>query len=601
MSLDGYIVSLVIVLMMVALIKELFRPGLILFSVLVIFMALGIIDSKEALVGFSNKGMITIAILFLVSEGIRQTGALNYLAKVMLPKKAVSVPKLYIRTLIPVAGLSAFLNNTPVVIIFAPIFKRWAEKVNLPASKFLIPLSYATIFGGVCTLIGTSTNLVVHGLMLDSGFKGFGMFELGKVGGLIAFAGFIYLVIFGNILLPGKKVPKTYSFSNFREYYFDVQVVKDSPFVGEVIEKRKNPKLRDFLVSSILRNGQTIKTSRGQYIIEEGDHLILAGKSEAVEILLDIDGIELSCLQNINDSFRKKPLKQIEAVISPRFPGIGRKIGDFDFLSHYGGIVMAVHRNGERISTNVDEIEFKEGDNLILLTTDKFLNDWGDSRVFYTTSYLGDISKPEKKDKMWFSLIIAIGMVLGTTILQDYKLFGKTTLDMFFFAALATVIMVWAKILPSQKYTKAISWDVLITIACAFGLSKALQNSGAADVMASFTIDIFRRYGPYGVIAGIYLITMLFTEVITNNAAAALSFPIAYAAAQQLGVDPKPFFVAICMAASASFSTPIGYQTNLIVQGIGNYKFVDYLRIGLPLNFISMAISVIFIPYFWPF
>ncbi|MFB6317414.1 SLC13 family permease [Saccharicrinis sp. FJH54] len=601
MTFDAYLVSAIIILMVIALFKEMFRPGLILFSGLFLFMALGIIDVQEALAGFSNKGMITIAILFLVSEGIRQTGALNYLAKVMLPKKALPVPILYLKTLIPVSALSAFLNNTPVVIIFAPIFKKWAEKVNLPASKFLIPLSYATILGGVCTLFGTSTNLVVHGLMLDAGFKGFGIFELGKVGGLIALAGFIYMVIFGNWLLPGKKVPKTYSFTNFREYYFDVVIKPGSPLIGEMIEKRKNLKFKDFLVSSIHRNGQIIKTTRGRYIIEEGDHLILAGKSEAIEMLLEIDGLEMACLQKVGDSFRKQNLKQIEAVISPRFPGIGRKIGDFDFLSHYGGIVMAVHRNGERISSNVDELILKEGDNLILLATEKFLNDWGDSRVFYTTSYLGDVSKPEKKDKMWLSLIIIIGMVAGTTSFQHYKLFDKIPLDMFFFAAMATVLMVWTRILPAQKYTKAISWDVIITIACAFGVSKALNNSGAADVVATFTINIFKRYGPYGVIAGIYLITMLFTEVITNNAAAALSFPIAYAAAQQLGVDPKPFFVAIAMAASASFSTPIGYQTNLIVQSIGNYRFSDYLRIGLPLNFISMAISVIFIPYFWEF
>ena len=601
MSLDGFIVSLVIVLMMVALIKDMFRPGLILFTVLTVFMAIGIIDAREALAGFSNKGMLTVAILFLVSEGIRNTGGLNYLAKRLLPKKAIPVPRLYLRVLVPVSALSAFLNNTPVVIIFAPIFKKWSEKVNLPVSKFLIPLSYATIFGGMCTLIGTSTNLVVHGLMLDSGFKGFGMFELGKVGGLIALAGFVYLAVFGNLLLPGKKVSKTYSFTNFREYYFDVFVLPDSPLVGEVIERRKNDKFKNFLVSSIERDGKIIKTTRSKYTIQAGDHMLLAGKSEAIEQLLEIEGLELTCLQNVDSSFRKRTLRQIEAVISPRFPGIGKTVGEFDFLSHYGAIIMAVHRNGERISTNLDSLVLKQGDNLILLATDKFLEDWGDSRVFYTTTYMGDINKPERKDKMWLSLIILVCMVVGATAFQDYRIFGKTRLDMFFFAAVAVVFMIWLKILPSQKYTKAISWDVLITIACAFGISKALNNSGAADAIAGLTVEIFKRYGPYGVIAGIYLITMLFTEIITNNAAAALSFPIAHAAALQLGVNPVPFFVTICIAASASFSTPIGYQTNLIVQSIGNYKFTDYLKIGLPLNFISLVISVIFIPYFWSF
>lgn len=601
MGLQAVIVGVVLVLMVFALIKDMLRPGLILFTVLVVFILSGIINAKEALAGFSNKGMITIAVLFLVSEGIKQTGALDYMAKVMLPKRGISVPKLYLRTLLPVAGLSAFLNNTPVVIIFAPIFKRWAEKVNLPASKFLIPLSYATILGGVCTLIGTSTNLIVHGLMLDSGFEGMGMFEIGKVGIFVLIIGFIYLVVFGNLLLPGKRVLKTYSFVDFREYYFDTVITKGSPLIGALIDRRKNEQLKDFVVSSIQRGDQSIKTFKGRYILEEGDHLILAGKSDSIENLMELKGLELTCLVDVDKDFRKKSLKRLEVVISPRFPGVGKTIGDYNFLSHYNAIVMAVHRNGSRITNNIDDISIKVGDSLILLASENFLEDWGESRIFYTTSYLGDISKPERKDKMWFALIIVVGMVLGATFLNDVSLYGRIKLDMFFFAALAAVIMVWFNILPSRKYTKAISWDVLITIACAFGISKALQNSGVADYVASFTIGVFRRYGPVGVLAGIYLITMVFTEIITNNAAAALSFPIAYAAAQQLGVDPRPFFIAICIAASASFSTPIGYQNNLIVQSVGNYKFSDYLRIGLPLNLLSMAVSVIVIPYFWDF
>ncbi len=601
MIFQAILVGLIIIMMVVALVKELLRPGLILFIVLVLFIGLGIISANEALAGFSNKGMITIAVLFLVSEGIRETGGLNYLAKVMLPKKALSVPKLYLRTLLPVSGLSAFLNNTPVVIIFAPIFKRWAEKVNLPASKFLIPLSYATILGGTCTLIGTSTNLIVHGMMLESGFKGLGMFEIGKVGIFVLIVGFIYLTIFGNLLLPGKRVKKTYTFVDFREYYFDTIVRRGSPLIGQIIERRKSEKLKDFVVSSIHRKGVTIKTGKEKYKIEEGDHLLLAGKSDTVEALQDIKGLELSCLTNVDADFRNKALRQIEVVISPRFPGIGKTIGEYDFLSHYNAIVMAVHRSGARIAKNVKDVVLKPGDNLIFLTTDKFIEDWGDSRIFYTTSYLGDISKPERRDKMWFSLIIVLGMVLGATFLNEIKIYGSTSLDMFFFAALAVVVMSIFGILPAKRYTKAISWDVLITIACAFGISKALQNSGVADAIASFTIGIFKRYGPVGVLAGIYLITMLFTEIITNNAAAALCFPIAYAASQQLGVDPRPFFITICIAASASFSTPIGYQTNLIVQGIGNYRFTDYLKVGLPLNILTMITTIVVVQYFWGF
>lgn len=601
MTLDGYVVLLILVLMVVALAKEILRPGLIFFSGVAAFMALGIVDSTEALNGFSNKGMITIAILFIVSEGVRQTGGLNYLAKIILPKKKEKVSCLLYKVFFPVAGLSAFMNNTPVVIILAPMIKRWAEKLDLPASKFLIPLSYATILGGACTLIGTSTNLVVHGMMLDAGFQGLGMFETGKVGLIVGLVGFVYLFVFGNMLLPGERITDDLKFTNFREYYFEVIVPEGSPFVGKVFEKRIIEGLKEFRVSSILRKEKMIKTTKGEYTIEAGDILTLAGKSDSLDQLVNIDGLNLMCLEGIAESFRHQDLKQVEAVISARFPGVGKTYEDFDFQSHYGAVLMAIHRNGVRISSNLGQMEMKDGDNLILLATDKFLKNWGDSRVFYTTSYLGDISKPERKRKMWLSIIVVLGMVIGAATLKEYKIFDKIHMDMFFFASLAAVIMVWTKIIPARMYTKVMSWDILITIACAFGIAKGLQNSGLADGIAAFTIDVTRRYGPLGVLAGIYLLTNFFTEIITNNAAAAISFPIAMAAANQLGVDPRPFFIAICIAASASFSTPIGYQTNLIVQGIGGYRFKDYMKIGLPLNLLCFAVSVWIIPLIWEF
>lgn len=421
------------------------------------------------------------------------------------------------------------------------------------------------------------------------------------MGLIIAFVGFIYLYVFGNLMLPGERVTKDLRFSNFREYYFEVIIPQGSSFIGKTFERRIIEGLKEFRVSSIQRADNIIKTSKEEYTIHEGDILTLAGKSDSLEMLMHIDGLELVCLQGIEKEFRKNDLKQVEAVISARFPGVGQTYEDFNFRSHYGAVLMAVHRNGVRISSHLSQLVMKDGDNLILLATDQFLKNWGDSRVFYTTSYLGDISKPERKEKMWLSLVIVIAMVIGAATLKEYKIFGKIHMDMFFFASIAAVLMVWLKIIPARIYTKVMSWDVLITIACAFGVAKALQNSGLADGIAAFTIDIMRRYGPIGVLAGIYLLTNITTELITNNAAAAISFPIAMAAADQLGVDARPFFITICIAASASFSTPIGYQTNLIVQGIGGYRFKDYLKVGLPLNVLCFIISVWFIPLIWPF
>ena len=497
MTFEIIIVLLALIGMLAALIMDKMRPGMILFSVVVLFLCTGILSPKEMLEGFSNKGMITVALLFLVSEGIRQSGALTQLIKKLLPQERTSVFKAQVRILPSIAFISAFLNNTPVVVIFAPIIKRWANYVKLPATYFLIPLSYVTILGGICTLIGTSTNLVVHSMMIEAGLKGFSMFELGKVGIFVAIAGILYLFLFSKRLLPADRPDKA-------------------------TDDEEN--------------------------VDNGLH-------------------------------------PVEAVIGPRFPGINKRISDFNFERHYGAKIKELRR-------------------LIVMADDSFIKTWGESSVFIMLAN-GKEYEPAGKKKRWFALTLLFIMIAGATIGElpavQEMLPPGIKLDMFFFVSVTTVIMAWTKIFPPQKYTKYISWDILITIACAFAISKAMENSGVADLLAGYIIDLSHSHGPYILLAAIFIITNIFTELITNNAAAALSFPLALSLSQQLEVDPMPFFVVICMAASASFSTPIGYQTNLIVQGIGNYKFTDFVRIGLPLNIITFLISVFLIPQIWPF
>lgn len=518
MTFEIAFVLLALVGMVIALVLDKMRPGMILFSVVVLFLCAGILTPKEMLEGFSNKGMITVAMLFLVSEGIRQSGALGQLIKRLLPQGKTTVFKAQLRMLPTISFISAFLNNTPVVVIFAPIIKRWAESVKLPATKFLIPLSYVTILGGICTLIGTSTNLVVHGMILESGHEGFTMFELGKVGIFIAVAGIIYLLLFSSKLLPDTR----------------------------------NDAVKD--------------------------------EEEAEE--------------------HNSDLHTVEVVLGARFPGINKKLKDFNFKRHYGAEVKEIKRNGQSIARNLEGEHFREGDTLVLMADDSFVQTWGESSVFVLLANGKDTEPVPSKRKRWFALTLLILMIVGATVGElpiVKEMFPEIKLDMFFFVSVTTIIMAWTKIFPARKYTKYISWDILITIACAFAISKAMVNSGVADAVASYIIGMTEHYGPQVLLAAVFIITNLFTELITNNAAAALAFPLALSISSQLGVDPMPFFVVICMAASASFSTPIGYQTNLIVQGIGNYKFTDFVRIGLPLNIITFLISIFLVPLIWPF
>lgn len=519
MTFQSIFVVIVLFLLIIALIRDRMRPGLVLLSGATIFMCAGILSPKEMLEGFSNKGMITVALLFVVSEGVRRSGLLEELLRHMLPGgKGASVKSVQLRMLPIIASISAFLNNTPVVVIFAPMIKRWAERHNLPSTKLLIPLSYATILGGMCTLIGTSTNLVVHGMVMDAGYRGFTMFELGMIGVPIALCGLLYIWLASSRLLPSRR---------------------DS---------------RDDITT-----GQE----------------------------------------------RSEGLMRVDVVLGARFPAINRRIIDFDFKKKYGASVIELKRGGQTyLMHDMRRERFREGDTLVLLANRDFMQNWGDSSFFLMATDGSERETRLPRWKRWFAVILLLLMIIGATVGELPAVtaaFPKMHLDMFFFVAVVTVIMAWAGIFPARKYTKYVSWDILVTIASAFAISRAMQNSGMADAVARFAIGLSHDCSPTVLLAVVFIITNVFTEFMTNNAAAALAFPISLAIAQQMGVSPTPFFVTICIAASSSFSTPIGYQTNLIVQGIGNYRFADFCRIGLPLNIMTLILTTLLVPLIWPF
>ncbi len=524
MSPAGIFVTVIVILMLVFLVKETLRPGLILLSGSILFMCFGIISPKEVLEGFSNKGMITVAMLFLVSEGVRRSGLLEQLLFRILPSKDASIRKAQWRMMPIISFISAFLNNTPVVVIFAPMIKRWAERMKLPATKLLIPLSFATIVGGMCTLIGTSTNLVVHGMALDeaarnpeSGVRGFAMFELGQVGIVIAVVVTFFIILTSKYLLPDSRKPAT------------------------------------------------------DTLIEEAD----------------------------SRYFR------VELVLGARFPAIGKQVHDFDFKQKYGATLLELRRRGETyLINNMRKAVYREGDTLMILADDAFMKNWGDSSFFLMVDDKREKEPEMGKVKRWMTIVVLALMILGATIGELPSMQGIVPgmkFDMFFFVCIATVIMAWTGMFPARKYTKFISWDILITIASAFAISKAMQNSGMADAVGAWAVELSKGQSPYFLLAMVFIIATTFTEFMTNNAAAALTFPICISMAEHLGVSPMPFIVMICIAASASFCTPIGYQTNLIVQGVGGYKFSDFFKIGLPLCIVVGILSLWLVPVFFPF
>ncbi len=606
---ESIFVVVVICIMVVVLLMDKMRPGITLMSAAVIFMAAGVISADELIAGFSNKGVVTVAMLFLVSEGVRRSGALAlFVSKVFPANSTGGISSIMVRILPSIAALSAFLNNTAVVVMFAPIIKRWAEKVGISPKKLLIPLSYATILGGLCTLMGTSTNLVVHGMMIESGYEGFTMFELGRIGIIIAIVGVAYLVLFGERLLPGEVKDQADCDGNElqiadKEYIYDIFIPESSPFVGAEIVGARLSQIPMFKVCSVRRGNRSFNPMRRTIVIEAGDNILLAGSSNNIDVLLSTKGLELASMQgDAMREFAKHATTQVEVVVANRCPGVGKSIKEFSFFNHYHAIVLAIRRNGKIVTTGISSHILQDGDTLILMTNGAFASTWGESSAFYLIAETGDIPMPPSGAKRWIGTamlaLMITGAVLGKTLLP-MRVAGEN--DMFYFVSFVMVIMALCGLFPAKRYTKFIGWDILIAIASAFAISRAMINAGVAEAIASSIIGASATFGVMGALLLLYLFTMILTELITNSAAVALAFPVAVSISQMLGVNPTPLFVAICVAASSSFASPIGYQTNLIVQGIGGYRTLDFLKVGLPLNLIIMIISLLLIPLLWSF
>lgn len=593
---------LVLVTMISALMLGWGTTDFVMLATLAALFLAGVLSPKEALAGFSNEGMITVALLFVLSEAIRNTGVLNGIVyRYLGNEKKRSTSWLMLKMMVPIAGLSAFLNNTAIVAIFAPTVKKWTENLNLPASKFFIPLSYATVLGGCITVIGTSTNLIVNGLLHQNGMRGFSFFELGWVGIPCTIIGLLYLVFVGSKLLPSHKDVRDLVSENSREYVVEMLVKSDSPLVGKSIQQAGLRNLRGLFLIDIERKGQSLGTVSPNELLASEDRLMFAGVTSAVLDLQQIPGLVPAAHKMFEDDMKSLKLHLIEAVISSNSPVLGKTVKECGFRSRYDAGVVAVHRNGERIQQKIGEIQLRAGDTLLLFAQEEFIQNWQNSQDFYLISSLGD--KPPAGTWQGYALLaMTVLMVVGAVLGESGHLkLGGQELGILPMALVALLGAFFLKTIRGRDAQRSLRLDVLIAIACSFGISKALEKTGIAQFTADQIIGVFSQFGSYGVLAGIYLMANIFTEFMSNNAAAVILFPIAVATAHQLGVDPMPFVVAITIAASYGFSTPIGYQTHLMVQGAGGYKFSDYLKVGPLLNLICFVVAMLIIPHIWHF
>ncbi len=582
--------SILLVLMSVALYKELFDAEIVVFSTLLLLVLGNVVTLQEAFAGFSNHGMLTIAFLFIVAAGLQKTGVLDRLGKVFLGVKGPISRKL-LRMLFPVSTVSAFLNNTPVVAMMIPAVRSWARKNDYSVSKFLIPMSYAAILGGICTLIGTSTNLVVHGLMLESGLRGMTFFEISKVGVPVAVIGLITIVLLGHRLLPERKEPMLQLGEQTREFVVAMKVNGAFQHIARTIEEAGLRHLKGLFLFQIERKGE-IKTPVGHdERIAVNDRLFFTGLPETIIELQKIPGLSLLRDATINlKNYDSDALGSFEVVVSPNSPLIGKNVRESNFRNRYDAVILAIHRSGERIRKKIGDVVLRSGDTLLILSSHDFLTRWYHSRDFYLVSRSAEIpSKPK-----WYSIFSVC--VLAAMILC----MALNILPILVVVSVAAVLLILSRCISPQDAASSVDWKVLLVIASAFGIAKGITNAGVASFLAHRLVLFVGSAGVLGLLAVVYFLTSFYTEIITNNAAAALLFPIAFFTAQQASLNPRPFLIAVAIAASASFATPIGYQTNLMVYGPGGYRFRDFLKIGVPMNmFIGLvAITVIYLVYF---
>ncbi len=587
---EPYFASTVVVIVFLLLALTRLSFELVLVGGLTVLLVSGVLEPLEALAGFANEGIVTIGALYIVAAGVRGTGGLAWVAWLVLVRPQ-STRVAIGRLMLPAAGMSAFMNNTPLVAMLIPAVADWARQLQISVSKLLIPLSYAAIMGGTCTLIGTSTNLVVDDMLARSGtgLPRMGMFDITWVGLPAMLIGCAYLFFLGPKLLPERR-PARSEFSNPREYSIEMLVAGDSPLVGRTIEQAGLRHLPGAFLAEIDRDGIVLPAVSPQELLRAGDRLIFVGVVESMVDLQKIRGLVPATDEVFKLEAPRSTRSMIEAVVSSTAPIIGKTIRDARFRSHYKAVVVAVARSGQRIDKKIGDIILQPGDTLLLEAHPSFVDEQRNNRDFFLVSRLED-SNPPDHDRALLAFAIVLAMVLGRVALG---------VPMINCALVAAFMMMLTACCTADVARRSIDWQVILAIAAAVGLGAALEKTGVAAQVAAAVTGIAGD-NPYIALAAIYLLTMLATEFITNIAAAALIFPMAMQTAAGLNANEMPFVITIMMAASASFATPIGYQTNLMVYGPGGYRFSDYARIGLPLGLLIGAVSVVLAPLVWGF
>lgn len=592
MPLDALLVFALVIVAMVLFVSERVSFDVAALVILSTLLLSGIVSPREGLAGFSNPATVTIGAMFVLSEGLRRTGALNDVSELFSAYGKDNFWLTLGAMMVLIGTVSAFINNTAAVAIFIPVVIGLASDMDVSASKLLMPLSFASMFGGVCTLIGTSTNILVSSIAEDHGVEPFGMFEFAPLGLIFLVVGFAYIYTAGIRLIPSRRVGKNLTESyKMQAYLTDVVVEEESVHVGTPVDDSELTTDLDIDVLQVFRSSEEPVQRDREAPLESGNVLRIRGGVEEIEKLLEREDVALRPAREWYDfDLEGGPDKLVEAVTAPDSTLESKRISDVDFQERFGAIPLAIRRRGELQQEDLDDVRLTGGDSVLLDMKEERTAEVQRDPSFVLTTEV-DVER-YRRSRIPLALVILTGVVL-TAALNVAPIVAT--------AVTGCVLMILTGCVTTEEAYQAINWKVIFLLAGVIPLGTAMENSGAADMLSSGLLETLQPFGPTAVLSGFFFVSMMLTNVISNQATAALLAPIALQTAEAMGVSSRPLLMAITYAASLSFMTPVGYQTNTMIYGPGQYNFVDFTRVGTPLNLILWVMGTFLIPWIWPF
>ncbi len=569
---------------------ECLSVDLVALLVLCALLGSGLLTPEQAVSGFSNPATVTVAAMFVLSAGLSRTGVVNLLGQRLARVGSRGLRPTLVALMVLIGFVSAFINNTAAVAIFLPVVIRLARDMKISPSKLLIPLSFASMFGGVCTLIGTSTNILVSSIAEQHGLAPIGMFELAPLGLVLFAAGGLYLLTAGIRLIPDRRTGADLAQSyGMGDYLTEILVLPEASVVGRPLRESKLVRDLDLDVLEISRDGRLLNPG-AETVLAAGDLLRVRCDVQKIRRAEEQEGIVLKSGLKWRDEDHASDAVLLETVIAPGSALEGQTLKETGFRQIYGGTALAIRHRGELMRERLANTRLRSGDVLLVEVHRDRVEALQRSPDFVIVSEVG-LDEP-RRGKLLVAIAIVVGVVAAAT-LGLLPIVGS--------AILGSVLLVLTRCITLDEAYQAIEWRIVFLLGGILPLGIALEKSGAAQLLSSLLVNTVGAWGPVALVSAFYLLTSLLTEAMSNNATAALLAPIAISTAVALDVDPRPFLIAVTFAASASFMTPVGYQTNTLIYGTGHYKFADFLRVGTPLNLLFWLIATLLIPRFWSF